>query len=259
MHKRIEVTARRIVGGPNRHRKISRRTLIEGLLLWSVPVKAYRVLEYTAIVAFVATFAVAVARIVPEIDSTAWLFASVLAGYLAADFGTGFVHWFGDTVGSPQWPLVGKEWIGPFRAHHVDPKDITRHGVAELNGTNAMFAYPALALATYYAPGSPYLCTAVASAMFFALVTNQLHQWAHADSPPRLVRALQRARLILSPEHHQIHHTYPHTDAYCITTGWMNPILDKLRFFRALEKLLVWIKPTLISAERRRDAPIVME
>ena len=81
----------------------------------------------------------------------------------------------------PRWPpLVGKEWIGPFRAHHVDPKDITRHGVAELNGTNAMFAYPALALATYYAPGSPYLCTAVASAMFFALVANQLRQWARA-------------------------------------------------------------------------------
>jgi plasmanylethanolamine desaturase len=215
------------------------------------------VLEYTAIAAFIATFGLGVARIASNVDSVAWVMVCAFVGYLLADFGTGFIHWFGDTVGSPDWPIVGKEWIGPFRAHHDDQKDITRHGLAELNGTNAMFALPPLAAATFFAPGAPYLCTALASMCFFALITNQLHQWAHMDSPPRIVRAMQRARLILSPEHHNIHHTHPHTDAYCITTGWMNPVLDKLRFFRALEHILVWMSPKIISFERRRDAPIL--
>ena len=220
--------------------------------------KAYRVLEYSAILAFFAVLVVAISRLAPSIDSYWWVAAAIIIGYLGADFATGFVHWFGDTVGSPSWPIVGKEWIGPFREHHVDQKAITHHGLGELWGTNAMFALPPLLAGTYFAPSAPYVCTAVISMTFFALVTNQLHQWAHMDEPPRVVRALQRARIILSPEHHLIHHTHPHTDAYCITTGWMNPVLDKLRFFRALEFVIAWIKPNWISVERQRDAPVIL-
>ena len=40
-------------------------------------------------------------------------------------------------------------------------------------------------------------CTAL-----FVFCTNQFHKWAHTKNPARWVRLLQRAGLILSPEHH---------------------------------------------------------
>lgn len=214
--------------------------------------RGHRVFEVGALCATFVLFAIAVARLAPSIDSVGELLglAAVIAiGYLVADFATGVVHWLGDTVGDASWPVFGGAFIQPFRHHHVDPIDLTRHDFVELNGNNAIAGLPLLALATLYAPDAPYPCALVIAIVFFAMVTNQIHQWAHAPSPPRWVRALQRARLILSPEHHQRHHTAPFDRAYCITTGWMNPVLDRLLVFRALERIIEWIHPRLISAE----------
>jgi hypothetical protein len=69
------------------------------------------------------------------------------------------------------------------------------------------------------------------------MATNQLHKWAHADRVPRAVVWLQRKRLILPPDHHARHHAPPYAGAYCVTTGWLNHILDPLAFFPRLEGL----------------------
>ncbi|MEM6732794.1 MAG: fatty acid desaturase CarF family protein, partial [Myxococcota bacterium] len=39
-------------------------------------------------------------------------------------------------------------------------------------------------------------------------------------------------------EHHEVHHTAPHTRNYCITCGVMNPVLERVRFFRFAERVL---------------------
>jgi ubiquitin-conjugating enzyme E2 variant len=72
------------------------------------------------------------------------------------------------------------------------------------------------------------------------MVTNQIHKWAHlpAEKLSPTLRALQRGNLILSPEHHDRHHAEPYLSHYCITVGWMNPVLDGLGFFRGLERVL---------------------
>lgn len=70
---------------------------------------------------------------------------------------------------------------------------------------------------------------------------SQIHKWAHEQRPPRFGRALQRSRFFLSPEHHARHHAGTHESHYCITTGWMNLALDRLRFFRTLEIVLSWL------------------
>src|SRR5204862_181977 len=82
-----------------------------------------------------------------------------------------------------------------------------------------------------------------AAAFTFALCltilgTNQFHKWAHMDAPPPAVRWLQRASLVLPPDHHAVHHSAPYTKYYCITVGWLNEALFRLRFFQTLEKLV---------------------
>ncbi|MBA3888303.1 MAG: hypothetical protein H0X67_21640 [Acidobacteria bacterium] len=47
---------------------------------------------------------------------------------------------------------------------------------------------------------------------------------------------LERLRLILPTEHHRVHHRAPHATHYCITTGWMNPLLSAVDFHRQVER-----------------------
>ncbi len=70
------------------------------------------------------------------------------------------------------------------------------------------------------------------------VATNQFHKWAHQESPSSFARWLQRTRLILEPSHHRVHHTDPFDMHYCITNGWLNPLLNRLKFFRRLEATL---------------------
>ena len=55
---------------------------------------------------------------------------------------------------------------------------------------------------------------------------------------PPVARWLQRRRVLLSPEAHAKHHTAPFNAYYCITAGWFNPLLERTRFFRRLEKVI---------------------
>jgi ubiquitin-conjugating enzyme E2 variant len=68
--------------------------------------------------------------------------------------------------------------------------------------------------------------------------TSQFHQWAHMKSPPRVVAWLQRGGLLLSPDHHRQHHKSPFAVNYCITTGWCDPLLTRIRFFPRMEWLV---------------------
>jgi ubiquitin-conjugating enzyme E2 variant len=170
---------------------------------------------------------------------------SVLTGYVVADFLSGVVHWAGDTLGNEQTPIFGPNFVRPFRLHHVDPKDITRHDFIETNGNSCIAASPILLALVLFMPATTgaffYICVGAASAALFVFCTNEFHKWAHADQPPALALLLQRWHLILSPEHHAIHHAAPQVRAYCITVGWVNPLLDRTRFFRHCEKAVDYL------------------
>jgi hypothetical protein len=69
----------------------------------------------------------------------------------------------------------------------------------------------------------------------FGALTNQFHKWAHTYQPPTVVRWLQQYGIILGRKGHNIHHKSPFACHYCITTGWLNPLLDAIHFWRGLE------------------------
>jgi hypothetical protein len=172
--------------------------------------------------------------------------AIALASFLAADFASGFVHWLADSYGSPETPLLGAKLVTPFREHHVDPLAITRHDFFEANGDNCLISHIVLVPAYVWLPGiesgwATGLALFVMLLGLGVLLTSIAHGWAHTAEPPRIVRALQRAGIILSREHHQQHHQGAHATHYCITTGWLNPLLDRTRFFRILERVFAFV------------------
>lgn len=173
-----------------------------------------------------------------------WVIPGVaLLGVACADFATGALHWFGDRFFDERTPILGALLIRPFREHHSDPRAMLRHDFLELHGNSAI---PAIALlgAAQLLRASP---TGAASAAFelwllsfcaIGMAANQLHRWAHAPSVPRLVRGLQRCGLILSPERHALHHGGGFDRSYCVTSGWLNPLLDRADFFGRIERAL---------------------
>ena len=69
-----------------------------------------------------------------------------------------------------------------------------------------------------------------------SLATSQFHMWAHATQAPAAVRWLQRKGVILSPARHARHHRGGFDRSYCMTSGLLNPVLDRIDFFGNLER-----------------------
>jgi len=174
---------------------------------------------------------------------------AILLALAFADLVSGLAHWAFDTWGDLDTPVVGKLAIRTFRHHHVDPKAITRHDFVETNGHNAMLSIVLSAPVAHAADAMPsFLALFLGFAALFVATTSQLHKWAHMDRPPAVVRALQKIGLVLGPEAHAVHHTAPHEGAYCVTTGWMNLLLDRSRFFRVAERIITKLTGALPRA-----------
>lgn len=204
--------------------------------------RAFRQVEIWSIVAFWLGLAFLVYQGRFAIARSPWVaLGGVFFSYVGSDFISGFVHWMADTWGHVDMPVVGKALLRPFRLHHVDQKEITRHDYIETNGANCMISLPGIGLSLWCDWKTDlglFFGLFWAGVMLFIMMTNQFHKWAHLDAEQRmpLVRALQRSRLILSPEHHDVHHTAPFHSYYGITQGWLNWPLHKLGFFRGLER-----------------------
>ena len=203
---------------------------------------AVRRFEIASIAAYAVAMTALAVRITPRALRNPWLAMSAfMLGFVLADFVSGFVHWAADTWGTPEWPFVGKALIRPFREHHIDQMEITRHDFVETNGNNCFVSIaPAVGAALLPQTGAGWF---FASALMFSLClailgTNQFHKWAHMETPPRLAGLLQRANLILPPGHHSLHHAAPYAKYYCITVGWLNEALFRLRFFQTLERMM---------------------
>lgn len=181
-----------------------------------------------------------------------WMPAAFAAGVLLADFGSGLVHWGADTWGRDDLPVIGPRLLVPFRVHHINPDDFLRRNFVDTNGDVALVAVvPIVSLMLLpldelwqrvAAVGGFGLCGA-------GMMTNQIHQWAHMPCPPRLVRLLQAAGLILGRREHAVHHAHPYEAHYCITTGWCNRPLEAVGFFRGLERTIT----RLTGAQPRHD------
>jgi len=167
---------------------------------------------------------------------------------LLADLLSGLVHWAEDAYGEAHWPLVGRAVIAPNLLHHRDPRAMTRQSWLRNVDLPALLG----ALVLLAAGLTGHLTWRWTLTVTLLVLTNLVHRWAH-QAPwenGRLISALQRTGLLQSRGAHAAHHRWPRQSHYCALTDYLNPVLERLRLWRGLERLIL----RLTGVARREEA-----
>jgi ubiquitin-conjugating enzyme E2 variant len=168
--------------------------------------------------------------------------AQLLIGWLIADFLSGVVHWVEDRLLWVGMPLISKAIVEPNRLHHVDPQAFLSSSLFSRNSTTWASAI-AVALAWLMIAGFSWIWL---GAIAGGLAVTEVH--AHSHRPTARAgwyRALQEIGIVQSAPHHWGHHAGGMDTRYCILTGWLNPLLDRLRLWARLESgiEMIGLKP----------------
>ncbi|HEX3087487.1 MAG TPA: fatty acid desaturase CarF family protein [Ilumatobacteraceae bacterium] len=201
---------------------------------------SHRVFEFISVGAFVFFAAAIGRRVVVEIADrfsppiALLIVVLLLAAYALADLLSGIVHFLLDNFGSPATPVIGQKFVKPFRDHHVDPMEMTRGDFIAVNADNVFACLPVLIPVFFFLDVGehPYIGVFLVGLVAGVIMTNQLHKWAHMPTVPRLVAAAQRKGVVLSKEHHAVHHSGHYDRNYCITWGYLDVMLNRFVLLR---------------------------
>jgi ubiquitin-conjugating enzyme E2 variant len=196
---------------------------------------SHRIFEFVSVGAFIAFAGALTRRVVLEVADRISLpimllvVALVLAAYAVADLASGIVHFLLDNYGSPETPVIGQKFVKPFRDHHVDPMAMTQGDFIAVNADNVFICLPVVIPAFFFLDTGrhPYAGVFIVGLVAGVIMTNQLHKWAHMPHVPRLVAAAQRRGVVLSKEHHSVHHSGAYDRNYCITWGHLDLLLNR--------------------------------
>ena len=191
--------------------------------------------EFISVATFVGFAAALIRRVVIEVADRvsfpiiALIIGLVVAAYAVADLASGIVHYLLDNFGSPDTPVIGQKFVKPFRDHHVDPMAMTQGDFIAVNADNVFVCLPVIIPAFFFLDtgAHPYAGVFIVGLVSGVIMTNQLHKWAHMPTVPRLVAAAQRTGVVLSKEHHSVHHSGAYDRNYCITWGHLDVLLNR--------------------------------
>jgi len=171
---------------------------------------------------------------------------------LLADLFTGMIHWWEDAYGNPNWKVLGKTIVIPNLEHHEFPRKF----LADTFWQRTKYSWFA-AMVGY---GMYYSVTGKISwqliiFLCYSACANELHAIFHRTDKEngKIICRIQKTGLIQSRKMHGYHHTAPYDCNYCVLTNYLNPVLNYIRFWQALEKIISFfgIKPIRNSTERR--------
>ena len=152
---------------------------------------------------------------------------------IVIDFLSGFVHWFFDTQVEPSDKALGRIAID-FLDHHVRPGRTAEVGFFLSAYRPALLVTLPLVTLVSFLPMPVMAAASVFWLGFFSMLVPQTHKEAHLHKNHAITRGLQKSRLILHPASHHRHHA-DNSLSFCVFTGWLNPVLDRMRFWRAME------------------------
>lgn len=203
-------------------------------------------LSYAAIILFSSMLLTFVVEIVYKWKDLYWigLIGSLVMGMLVADFVSGVMHWTFDTWGSSDTLFWGEYIVKSFREHHSKPHMILKRGWIESNGIQIVLVTLFHIFYIIFLEDNLPVCisdsaykTVFLMVVYMMIsVTNEIHKLCHY--PKRcgyFVETLRLLRIIPNFNEHKKHHSYPFDDNYCLSTGWMNPILRRFQFWRKVE------------------------
>lgn len=209
---------------------------------------SHRVIEIVSIAVFAGFYGVFGLRVAAavgdslDVATVGFVVLAAFSALVAADVLSGMVHALCDNLGSVDTPVVGQKFIRSFREHHTDPLDMTRGDFVRVNADNFLVCLPVLIPCVLWLDVASHelASTFLLALMALVVVTNQIHKWAHMAEVPAAVQWLQARGLVLSPDHHRVHHTPPYDTHYCITSGITNGFLARVGFWPVLLRFCRW-------------------
>ncbi len=163
-----------------------------------------------------------------------------------ADFVSGLVHWLEDAYARPGMKFVGRIAEENLR-HHARPREFINKSWWESSSDLLLIGLLASLVA---------LLTHTFSGWFLLFVVltinaNQIHKWAHQGprENPRLVTWLQQKKVLQTPHEHAKHHSGEKNTNYCVITNYLNPVLERIGFWKGLEDAIEFVA----GIKRRTD------
>ena len=163
----------------------------------------------------------------------------ILLAVVIAEVISAMMHHAEDRYGNIEWidsknPIlrfIGKNVVSPNIEHHQFPGRICYSSYWERNNTTII---PSLILAACF-----WWCWPICLGFLIMSQSNQIHMLSHKKSNS-FIRFLQKIRILNSPKLHAIHHKMPFSTDFAVITGFMNPILNFIRFWTILE-IIYWV------------------
>lgn len=145
--------------------------------------------------------------------------------WVAADFLSGVIHWAEDRYANENWPIIGKFVAKPNQLHHAAPFAFLAGSYWHRNWTTIVLAMPFFFIS---------LPSKWAFIFLVASQGNEIHAWSHQRCNA-IIRTFQATGMLQSPREHGSHHRAPFDVRYCVLSNWLNPILDGIGFWSAIE------------------------
>jgi hypothetical protein len=122
-----------------------------------------------------------------------------------------------------------EELVFDFKIHHPSPDTLGRRGLIKLTVGGMVYGgLPAslliLLLSQWNLLNQHFMlfCLVFIAAM---VISQYTHSCAHKKNIPYIPRILQKLRLFVSPELHDVHHQTLDRD-FCTLNGWSNPLVN---------------------------------
>ena len=177
----------------------------------------------------------------------------LLSLVLLTDFVTGFVHFWIDQYGREDMPLIGKSVISLNINHHQHPMQMTQRSYWSL--TWSSWALGGVILLFWFLVFGK-LDWEIIFLVVYGAQGNIIHKWAHSTKTQngKFITSLQNWKIIPNKHQHRHHHNAPFDTFFCVQTVFLNPILEKIKFWDGLVWMLTHIGfPPAAGSEQRKD------
>lgn len=181
-----------------------------------------------------------------------WDVFQVFLLWITADFITGIIHWWEDTYGNPNWLIIGKYVVKPNLIHHKQPTKMLEGSY--WNRINTSFFAVAAFGAIFWWIGLRSWQFIVC--LLFCVQGNEIHAMSHRPDKAngKMVLFLQKTGIFQSKKTHRWHHKAPYETNFCIMSDFINPILNRIDFWRKLERLILkFFKIKVLRASSLRN------